>query len=586
MTDSNKSVDKKALNERLDVSFAMQAAGLGVWEIDPKTKQVLWDDQCRKLFGAKATNQFPYERTLAYIHPEDVSRVNQAIQQAMNPEFEGNYDVTYRIDMGDGNQRWIRSMGRSYFDETGAITRFAGVAQDVSQQIRDRQEAEENAKQYQLLLADLEEQVKQRTQELTRANQELQRSRNWLINIFEQAPVAIALLEGPEYRIRLANESLYAIWQLSPDQPSVLDRPVFEAFPGIAGIGLEELLDQVRRTGLPVGGKEQPAVFIRNGVAETAYINFVYAPIHDEHGRVDIVVIAIDVSEQVLARLTLEESEKQYRFLTTELEATNKELAVNNEEYAAINDKLEESNGLLVRSNENLQQFAYVASHDLQEPLRKIQQFSDLLKKRYPDTTGEELVYLDRMQSAASRMSTLIRDLLSFSRISTQRESSVPIALATVVQGVLVDLELVIEETDALIEVDNLPTIEGDRSQMGQLFQNLVGNALKFRQTNTRPHVRITSRWLSSDHLPLGVKPTRRAIAYHRIDVIDNGIGFDEKYLDRIFQVFQRLHGRGSFSGTGIGLAICEKVVANHGGAITASSQPGQGATFTVYLPV
>ncbi|GAB2595811.1 PAS domain S-box protein [Spirosoma areae] len=240
----------------------------------------------------------------------------------------------------------------------------------------------------------------------------------------------------------------------------------------------------------------------------------------------------------------------------------------------------------LQRSNENLQQFAYIASHDLQEPLRKIQQFSDLLKSQFSDQLGQGVDYLTRMQSAASRMSTLIRDLLSFSRISTGQNTPTKVPLDKVIEWVLTDLELLIQQTGGVVEVSSLPTVQGDPSQLRQLFQNLLSNALKFRQPTGSPVVRVSAGWVAAETLPLGLKPSREAIAYHHIEVSDNGIGFEEKYLDRIFQVFQRLHGKNEFSGTGIGLAICEKVVANHGGAITATSQPGQGSTFSVYLPV
>ncbi|MCK8494958.1 PAS domain-containing protein [Spirosoma sp. RP8] len=297
---------------------------------------------------------------------------------------------------------------------------------------------------------------------------------------------------------------------------------------------------------------------------------------------------AQDITEQRQIQLALEQ---QVLERTEQLASINKELVYANEEYAAINEELGEANQLLNRSNENLQQFAYIASHDLQEPLRKVQSFGDMLKNQYKDQLGEGVLYLERMQAAAGRMSTLIKDLLSFSRISTQRNASEPVSLAKVVQTVVSDLELVVDETGATIELDDLPTIEGDRLQLEQLFQNLLSNALKFRRTDqagisVEPVIQVRAKTSGASELPVAVKPTRTAKFYYQIDVIDNGIGFDEKYLDRIFQVFQRLHGKNQYAGTGIGLAICEKVVTNHGGAITASSKPGQGATFSIYLPV
>ncbi|WP_394342019.1 sensor histidine kinase [Spirosoma pollinicola] len=255
------------------------------------------------------------------------------------------------------------------------------------------------------------------------------------------------------------------------------------------------------------------------------------------------------------------------------------------------NQALERANSDLIRSNQNLEQFAYIASHDLQEPLRKIQQFGDLLKTRLTGSvSGEDLTYLERMQIAASRMSVLIKDLLAFSRISTTQAVAQPVKLDEVVNGVLESLSVAIEESGAQIEVDDLPTVQGDPLQLSQLFQNLLANALKFRRTSSVgtfliPQITVRARLLARGELPASTQPARDADQYHLIEVIDNGIGFEEKYLDRIFQVFQRLHGKNEFAGTGVGLAIVEKVVTNHGGAITASSKPNQGATFCVYLP-
>lgn len=239
----------------------------------------------------------------------------------------------------------------------------------------------------------------------------------------------------------------------------------------------------------------------------------------------------------------------------------------------------------LERSNANLLQFAYIASHDLQEPLRKIQTFSDLLIKRYTNELGTGIDYLNRIQGAAKRMSVLIRDLLDFSGISTRQQASSTVRLNQVIDAVLLDLELTIAESGAQIKVGQLPSVKGDFTQLGQLFSNLISNAIKFRRPGVTPFIEINYALLSKVHLPASVHPARLASEYYRIDVMDNGIGFDAKYNDRIFQVFQRLHSKSEFAGTGIGLAICEKVTANHGGAIKAASILGQGSVFSVYLP-
>ena len=225
-------------------------------------------------------------------------------------------------------------------------------------------------------------------------------------------------------------------------------------------------------------------------------------------------------------------------------------------------------------SNQELEDFAYVASHDLQEPLRKIQTFGDRFKVKYGKVLDEKgLDYLQRMQSAANRMQTLIRDLLNFSRVTTKAQPYLPVSLFQIVAEVIDDLENRIEQTKAEVEVGELLTIQADSLQMRQLFQNLIGNALKFQVPENRPIVKVEAILQSETNQV-------------KIMVSDNGIGFEEKYLDRIFTPFQRLHGKQKYQGTGMGLAICRKIVERHNGNITARSTPNQGTTFVVTLPI
>lgn len=226
----------------------------------------------------------------------------------------------------------------------------------------------------------------------------------------------------------------------------------------------------------------------------------------------------------------------------------------------------------LERSNRELQDFASVASHDLQEPLRKIQAFGDRLKTKCMnalEADGKD--YLERMLNAAGRMQTLINDLLTFSRITTKAQPFAAVDLTKIAGEVLADLEVRIQQSGGRVEVGALPTIDADPTQMRQLLQNLIGNALKFHKEGIPPVVKLSCPASNNGHC--------------EIRVADNGIVFEEKYLDRIFAVFQRLHGRTTFEGTGIGLAVCRKIVERHGGTITANSQPGEGATFIVTLP-
>jgi PAS domain S-box-containing protein len=242
-----------------------------------------------------------------------------------------------------------------------------------------------------------------------------------------------------------------------------------------------------------------------------------------------------------------------------------------------VEDAIAQKAAELARSNAELEQFAFVASHDLQEPLRKIQAFGDRLKTKINgEMTPEAQDYLDRMQSAAARMRTLINDLLTFSRVIRRTDAFITVDLGAVIKGVLGDLEMRLEKSGGRVEVGDLPLIEADPLQMHQLFLNLVGNALKFQPPGAKPLVRINSRIFAS----------LAGEQLCEISIEDNGIGFEEKYLEKMFAVFQRLHGRNEYEGTGVGLAVCRRITDRHHGTVTAKSQLDKGATFLVTLPL
>ena len=231
----------------------------------------------------------------------------------------------------------------------------------------------------------------------------------------------------------------------------------------------------------------------------------------------------------------------------------------------------------LEETNKELQSFAFIASHDLQEPLRKLQVFGDLLFTKHGQSLSEEAAdYIRRMQHAAERMSILIDSLLDYSRVSTKTQPFSQVDLKSVVKEAISNLEIRIRETGGLIEAGDLPRIEADRNQMVRLFQNLIGNAIKFHRKGEKPRVRIHCRYRGEGAGELG---------RFEIFVEDNGIGFESKYHDRVFLPFERLVRRTEYDGVGMGLAICRKIVERHGGIITAESVPGKGTTFLVTLP-
>jgi PAS domain S-box-containing protein len=265
---------------------------------------------------------------------------------------------------------------------------------------------------------------------------------------------------------------------------------------------------------------------------------------------------------------------------------TQQLLKTTNDQLAQANGELALSNYALNRSNENLQQFTYVSSHDLQEPLRKIQQFGNLLMLQYGAILGEQgQQYVERMASAASRMSTLLRDLLAYSKLAVPMESFRMQNLNQIVSEAVNALELIIEEKGVLITVGELGEIPGDLVQLGQVFQNLLSNSIKFTKPGETPAIQISRQNLSRQELPADYQPTNGQSKFCLIQVADNGIGFAAHQGERIFGAFQRLHNKNVYPGTGIGLAIVKKVIDNHRGYIEADGQPNQGALFKIYLP-
>jgi signal transduction histidine kinase len=268
---------------------------------------------------------------------------------------------------------------------------------------------------------------------------------------------------------------------------------------------------------------------------------------------------------------------ENFNIMTTELQRLTSRLEEKNLEVESRNRQLESLNQKLKQSNEELERFASVAAHDLQEPLRKIQAFGDRLAANASQHLDDkDRMYIERMRDAATRMRVLIDDLLQLSRVTSRGRPYELVDLREVVTKVADDLEGQISETGALLEIGELPVVMADPAQMHSLFQNLISNALKFQKTDRRPLVRVAA---TQD--PSRVEQNGMA----HITVEDNGIGFDPEYSERIFRIFERLNGRSEYSGTGIGLAVCKKIVSRHDGTITAEGKPGEGAIFTVSLP-
>lgn len=367
-------------------------------------------------------------------------------------------------------------------------------------------------------------------------------------------------------RFKWANASFFRAFQLRPEETQ--DVLVYTVGGGrFDSPGLRRALEQVLSGQVRVHELKTDHHFQDSGRRPLLVSA---APISTEEGLQGILVALEDIAEQEL--------------MGERRQAGNRVRPVTAPQRRWTEDQLRLYAAHLECSNRELEDFAYIASHDLQEPLRKIQAFGDRLQAKYGEMLGEEgRDYLERMRGAAGRMQTLIKALLAYSRVSTRCQPFTAVSLAEVMQEVISNLEARLEETAGQVEVGYLPVIEADPSQMVQLLQNLVVNALKFHREGLAPLVKVFARVTrpEPEHI-FGLSPMELC----RIYVEDNGIGFNHKYLERIFLPFQRLHGRGRYEGTGIGLAICRKIAERHGGTITASSTAGQGSTFIVTLPM
>ena len=394
--------------------------------------------------------------------------------------------------------------------------------------------------------------------ENARIRKQLEVSEGNLRNIILQSPVAMCLLMGNELVIEIANEKVLEIWE---KDASVIGKPVFEALPETRAQGLEVILEKVLSTGEHFVAHERPVKLGKNGNIETKFLDFVYEPFYDRDGAIaGIMAVAINVSEQVLARHKIEDVVRE----------RTQELA--------------QSNANLQKSNEELRQFAYIASHDLQEPARKIRTYSEMLHKSLGTVDPRSTGYLQKIEISASRMLELIRDVLAFSQLAKFKPEYVEIDLNEILANVKNDFELLIEEKGARIEASQLPVIYGVRIQMIQLFGNLLSNSLKFSSAQRRPEILISAKVMTPDEVAANpsLDPDSK---YQMISFCDNGIGFDQSNAAQIFNIFQRLHSKSEYEGTGIGLAMCKKIAQNHLGDIFATSLPGEGSNFHLILP-
>lgn len=348
--------------------------------------------------------------------------------------------------------------------------------------------------------------------------------------------------------------------------------------PGLDGFEVVKILSGNKRT------KDIPVIFLSALNIEKKYIFKGY-----ETGAVEYITKPVDSDLLILKVKTFIKIYEQQNELKGMKDLLSKEIKIRKEAQDNLEIKIAERTRELVLKNEELelrnhelQQFSWVVSHDLNEPIRKIQIFIKIIKELYLTTDEKAIDYVDRTIKSAERMQTLITDLLAYSRLSSQVKPETT-DLNVVLQEVISDFDYMIERKNATIKTSELPTIDSIPSQLRQVFQNLIGNALKFSGNTDHPVIEVTSEIIADKSFESPVSADGK---FCRIVVKDNGIGFDEIYLDRIFIIFQSLNDRQKYEGTGIGLAIAKKIIEKHNGLITAKSQVGEGASFIIILPL
>jgi PAS domain S-box-containing protein len=474
----------------------------------------------------------------------------------LNPVFEkqtGLKDAagkTIRQLAPQHEQHWFDIYGK--IATTGEPVRFVQQAAALNRwyDVYAFRVGEEGAYKVAVLFTDITEQKN--------AEQALRHSEHNLRNMILQAPVAMAILKGSEFVVEIANDRMYELW--GRKREDLVNKSIFEGLPEVRDQGYEELLAKVFTTGKTFSALGIPVTLPRNGSIEMVYINLLYEAFREADGGISgVMAVATDVTEQVLARQKIEEVVEQR---TSQL--------------AQANEDLQKTNKELQRSNQNLEEFAHAASHDLKEPIRKIHFFTQHLKDQLAShLKDEEQRSFSRIVNATQRMGHLIDDLLLYSHVSQRPHETESVDLNEKLHRVLEDLELDIEEKKAVVHVGRLPVIHGYKRQLQQLFQNLLSNSLKYSKAGVPAQIDITAEQTHSNDK-----------SYHLIKVKDNGIGFEQQYEDKIFQMFSRLHGKSEYSGTGVGLSIAKKVVENHNGFIRVQSKSGEGSTFEIYLPV
>ncbi len=631
------------------LAVALDAGQMGTFDFYPLTGKLIWSEKTRELFGISPDAPVTYETFIQAIHPDDREAARLISQNALQGINNGEYENEYRTIGPDGRIRWVRAKGRAEFDGDGNPTRFSGITQDITSRkayeqslaesearfrsIADQspmivfmteaddsasvsyfnqmwlqftgqdeddalghgwhgivhpddipkvsqiyKQAYENRISYILDAIRLKRYDGQYRWYMFKSNPRLAKNGEFLgylgvgIEIHDQKIAADTIMES-ESRFRMLAEKLpHMVWVANARGEEEFVSGQWESYTGIKGSGLGDVSgmihpddamafrsawDRSMQTGLNL----RVDVRFRNGDGQYRWHSVIGEPVRDSEGTLTkwVGVIA-DIHHERTFSQKLEQV----------VEMRTNELMVKNDD--------------LEKMNRELESFAYISSHDLQEPLRKIQTFASRIMDREYDSLSETgRSYFQRMQDAALRMQTLIEDLLAYSRTTNEDRKIERADLNVVLDEICEEFGEEIAAKGARITAGKLGSAMIIPFQFRQLLHNLFVNSLKFARADVPAEITVTSETIDGNPaIHPKLIPGR---PYTHLRVSDNGIGFEPEYGEKIFEVFQRLHGRDKYSGTGIGLAIVKKIIDNHGGYIAATGRPNQGATFDIYLP-
>ncbi len=549
--------------------LAVRSTNDGIWDWNLKTNEVFFSQRWKEMLGYEDHEiSHNVHEWFSRIHLEQIDAVQQAIadHSAKKTPF---LISEHQIRCQDGSYKWILARGQAVWDDDGYVVRMIGGMMDISQRRAALCELEQ-----------VQTELKRQNLQSLAAASASQLFADITLKIRQSLQIDTILQTSVTEVQKLLQADRVLILRIRPNGAyKVREEAVLPGLPVFLGKHIDEpalgegYIEQYRQ------GKISAISDIEQAELQPIYVKWL-----QKFAVKANLIVPIFRDNKLWGLLITHQCYRTREWNKWEIEllqqlADQIGIAL---DQSLILEKETRQRQELARSNEELQEFAFIASHDLQEPLRKILTFGERLKTTCENDLSEPgRDYLERMQNAAVRMQTLIKDLLTLSRVTTRAQPFVEVNLTQITQEVLSDLEITIQQSNGRVEVGDLPTIKADPLQMRQLLQNLIGNALKFHRPQIPPVVKVYSQMLQS-------QSDQVSVVYDtcQITVEDNGIGFDQKYVDRIFNIFQRLHGRQEYQGTGVGLAICRKIIDRHHGIITGESQPGEGAKFIVTLPI